>query len=168
MKFKHKGDLIFDKWKSSLPDRDRTKPYWESNFEDLFDALFRAKIEFEQAHSILSTAIKAHYPTYSVARHVYRRIKKTGTSSTESEFIEDWQNQIAETAKRVFYDIYSIDTESEEDNKKYGSMSPSEYRKQRKYAESHPLLDWTKIKLESDKVNNTDTLDDVDVDLGDL
>jgi hypothetical protein len=164
---KHKGNLIFDKWKASLPERDRTKAYWQGNFEDLFDGLFRAKIEFEQAHEILDKAIKAHYPTYAIARRVYKRVKQTGTSSTETEFIEDWQNQIAETAKRVFYDIYTIEGAPEEEEK-YGSMSASEYRKQRKYAESHPLLDWTKIQLESAKADQVDVLDDINIDLGDL
>lgn len=163
----NKGNFIFDKWKSSLPKRDRTKAYWQGNFEDLFDKLFRSKIEFEQAHGILDKAIKAHYPTYAVARKVYKRVKQMGTTSAESEFIEDWHVQIADTAKRAFYDIYTIEGESEEEEK-YGSMSASEYRKQRKYAESHPLLDWTKIQLEAAKADKVDSLVDINIDLGDL
>jgi hypothetical protein len=163
----NKGNLIFDKWKSSLIQKDRTKPYWQSNFEELFDKLYRAKIQFDQAHEILDKAIRAHYPTYSIARRVFKRVKQMGAASSESEFIEDWHNQIAETAKCVFYAIYTIEGD-EEQEEKYGSMSASEYRKQRKYAESHPLLDWTKIQLEMSNVDQVDTLTDIDVDLGDL
>ena len=41
-------------------------------------------------------------------------------------------------------------------------MSSSEYKKQRKHAESYPILDWTKIKIEPM------TPEDLAIDLADL
>ena len=157
-----KADLIFDKWKADLKEKDRSRNAVEGNFEELFLSLSQSKVSFEISHVILDKAIKAHYPPTSAVDHTYKRLKPM-MNKTKQEFLEEWKELISAAAKRVFYSLYSIDgVDEQEAAKKYGSMSPSEYRKQRKYAESHTLLDWTSIKIEPLSI------DDLEIDLKDL
>jgi len=145
-----KANLIFDKWKAELKELDRSRANVESNFDALFLKLKESKISFDVAHQILSKAIIAHHPNQSVIDNVYRRVKISG--KPKQEFADEWKENIAAGAKRIFYSLYDIDgvekDEPEEEKKEYGSMSASEYRKQRKHFDSIPELDWTKIKLE--------------------
>ncbi len=160
---KSKAELIFDKWKAELVGKDRSRSAVSGNFDELFSNWFRSKVSFDDAYALLDTAIKAHLPTDSIAKNTFKRLKRqAGISKNEIEFIGEWKQNISATAKQVFYSLYDIDgVNSSPDEVKYGSMSAQEYRKQRKYANSHPLLDWTNIKHEP--------LDeDTDIDLEDL
>lgn len=145
-----KANLIFDKWKAELKELDRSKANVEANFDTLFLRLKESKISFDAAHSILPKAIIAHYPNQSVIDNVYRRVRISG--KPKQEFADEWKENIDAAAKRIFYSLYDIDgvakEDPEEEKKEYGSMSASEYRKQRKHFDSIPELDWTKIKLE--------------------
>lgn len=159
-----KAELIFDKWKAELADKDRSKAAVAGNFDELFSTWYRSKVSFDDAYALLNQAIKAHEPNDAISRNVYRRLKRVmPINKTEAEFATEWKSNIASTAKQVFYSLYDIEgTASADETAKYGNMSVQEYRKQRKYADSHPLLDWTKIKI--------DLLpdDDLDIDLEDL
>lgn len=161
-KEQNKADLIFDRWKADLKEMDRSRANVFNNFELLFVTLDDSKISFEIAHQILPKAIEAHYPNKSVVDNVYRRLKPMLNGKNKQEFGEEWKENISAAAKRAFYGLYSIDGAAEQEDKKFGSMSSSEYKKQRKYAESHPVLDWQSIKIEPI------TPEDLDVDLGDL
>lgn len=161
-KEQNKAELIFDRWKANLKEMDRSRANVENNFDLLFVTLDESKISFEVAHQILDKAIKAHYPPQIAVDNTYRRLKQALNGKTKQEFIVEWQENISAAAKRAFYGLFSIDGVTEQEEKKYGSMSSSEYRKQRKYAESHPLLDWTKIKIEPM------TPEDLNIDLNDL
>jgi len=170
-----KVELIFDKWKAELVDKDRSRSAVANNFDELFSEWKRSRVKFDDAYALLDAAIKAHYPSDTVAKNVYKRLKRTaGIPKGEDEFITEWKNNISATAKQVFYSLYDIEGTKPKEEVKYGSMSSQEYRKQRKYVEAHPLLDWTKIKLEPIEENvdfddiMPDINDDIDVDLGDL
>ena len=166
---KNKAELIFDKWKAELVDRDRSRASVAGNFDELFSGWHRSKVSFDEAHNLLDTAIKAHFPSDAVGRNTFKRLKKVGgcSSKSETEFVSEWKQNISAAAKQVFYSLYDIDGTPKQDAK-YGNMSPQEYHKQRKYANSHPLLDWTKIKHEpiEEDFDLDDT--DIDIDLGDL
>lgn len=167
---KSKAELIFDKWKAELANKDRSRTAVEGNFDELFSNLHRSKIKFDDAYAILDIAIKAHLPSDSIAKNTYRRLKRTAhIAKSETEFVTEWKANISAKAKQVFYSLYDIEgTDTSNEEVKYGSMSAQEYRKQRKYADSHPLLDWTKIKHDPiDEEINFDDID-IDVDLGDL
>lgn len=172
---KSKAELIFDKWKAELVGKDRSRSAVAGNFDELFDSWHRSKVSFDDAYNLLETAIKAHYPSNSVAKSVYKGLKKVPTfAKDESEFVTEWKHNISATAKQMFYSLYDIaGTNTPQEEVKYGNMSAQEYRKQRKYADSHPLLDWKSIKIEPIQEDdfNFDDIDpgpDVDVDLGDL
>ena len=157
-----KAELIFDRWKADLKEMDRSRTKVEGNFELLFVTLDESKVSFEIAHQILDKAIKAHYPPSTAVDNTYRRLKPMLNGKTKQEFLSEWQENISAAAKRAFYGLFSIEGAAEQEDKKFGSMSASEYKKQRKYAESHTLLDWTKIKIEPMKP------EDLDIDLMDL
>ena len=169
---KSKAELIFDKWKAELVGKDRSRAAVAGNFDELFSAWFRSKIKFNDAYALLDTAIKAHMPSDSVAKNTFKRLKKLAAiPKGEAEFITEWKQNISATAKQVFYSIYDIEGTNPKEEVKFGSMSAQEYRKQRKYADSHPLLDWTKIKIEpieEEVINFEEISPDIDVDLGDL
>lgn len=158
----NKADLIFDRWKAELKEMDRSRAHVYGNFELLFVTLDDSKISFEVAHRILGKAIQAHMPSKSVVDNVYRRLKPMLNGKSKPEFEEEWRENISASAKRAFYDLYSIDGAAQQEDKKFGSMSASEYKKQRKYAESYPVLDWKSISIEPIKQ------DDLEIDLADL
>lgn len=161
-----KAGLIFDKWKAELKEKDRSRSNVESNFDSLFSTLKESKVGFDVAHQILPKAIIAHHPNQSVIDNVYKRVKISG--KPKQEFADEWKENIAAGAKRIFYSLYDIDgvEKDDEEEKKYGSMSAKEYRLQRKHAESYPLLDWTKIKLEPMSVDDLIEMENMSNNLG--
>lgn len=143
-----KANLIFDRWKADLKEMDRSRANVYNNFELLFVTLDSSKIPFDTAHQILPKAIKAHYPPQLAVDNTYRRLKPMLSGKTKQEFLVEWQENIEAAAKRAFYGLYTIDGVAEQEDKKFGSMSAAEYKKQRSYAESYPVLDWTSINIE--------------------
>lgn len=142
----NKANLLFDRWKADLKEMDRSRKNVEANFDVLFTNLKDSNISFELAHQILAKAIIAHYPPAGAVDMVYKNWK--GMGKTKQEFLEDWKEDISAAAKRAFYSLYEIDGTEKKEEKSYGGMSSIEYRKQLQYAESFPLLDWTKIRHE--------------------
>lgn len=145
-KDKKRAEYILDRWSAELKEMDRSRENVQSNFEVLIVNLSESKIGFDIAHEILDKAIVAHYPPKGAVDNTYRRLKPM-ISKSKDEFLSEWKENIKSAAKRAFYTFYDIDGEKPIEDKKYGSMSTVEYTKQRKYADSHPLLDWTNIEL---------------------
>lgn len=163
------------KWKADLADMDRSSAAMEGNFDLLFYGMSRAKISIEDALPYLDKAIKAHYPSDYVLKSVYKQVKKQRQSESISEFESSWKEHISSAAKRVFFSIYNIDDSEGKTQTKFGSMSASEYRKQQKYADAHPTLDWEAIikeqevqTIEKDEIKVDPQQVDVNIDLGDL
>ena len=170
-----KAELIFMKWEADLADMDRSRTAVEGNFDLLFDQLFRSKLKIDDALVYLDKAIKAHYPTAGVIKFTFKKIKQFGGADNLADFEVSWKGHISKAAKRVFFSIYEIDDSAQVDDKKYGNMSASEYRKQQKYANSHPSLDWEAIieerdtKVEEEEAVPIDTGNvNLNIDLGDL
>jgi hypothetical protein len=144
----NKSELIFEKWKADLVKKDRTYKAVEGNFDDLFSALHRSKVSFDDAYSLLGKAVQQHYPSKENVKYTFKRIRMTMPSKTEADFEKSWKEDIDATAKRVFYSLYPIDGEEKKEEAQFGSMSPVEYRKQRQYADSFPRIDWESIVWE--------------------
>lgn len=144
----NKSELIFEKWKADLAKKERSHKFVEGNFDELFSALHRSKVPFEEAYGFLTKAIVHHYPSKDNVRYTFKRVRMTMPSKTEADFEKSWKEDIDNTAKRVFYSLYPIDGETEKEESQFGSMSPVEYRKQRKYADSFPRVDWENIVWE--------------------
>lgn len=150
-----KIDLIFQEWKASLKQRDRSSEYVQPNMEDLFSELKRADISFDEAHKLLPLAIKAHQPSDYIIKITYDRLKSM-THATLKEFGDDWKNDIADKGTNAFFAIYprsKTDQDDDGEPKIYGkitsngtgSMSAKEYKLQRRYAEQFPIIDTKSI-----------------------
>lgn len=166
---KSKAELIFDKWKAELVGKDRSRAAVAGNFDELFSSWHRSKVPFDEAYALLDTAIKAHLPTDYIAKITYKSLKRSaGIAKNELEFTTEWKQNISAAGKQVFYSLYDIEgTSPTKKDVKFGNMSAQEYRKQQKYADSHPTLDWQNIKIEPIEEDEVD-FDNLNVDLGDL
>ena len=171
----NKAELIFMKWKADLAEMDRSKSAVEGNFDTLFYSLNKAKVPMEEALTYLDKGIKAHYPSDYVLKSVYKHMKKFKPNESLSEFEASWKEFISNAGRRVFFSIYNIE-DAEVEKPKYGNMSASEYRKQQKYADAHPTIDWESIireqqqsEQQEDKGPDVDPSQvNVNIDLGDL
>lgn len=159
---KRTAKLILDRWKAELSAMDRTFNSVGSNFDELISNLHLAETPFELAEECLNAAILEHYPTPSIAKRVWTATKaRGGTDKDCNEFINDWKKAINNEGKRVFYSYYKLTSDEvvKNNQKPTGSMSSKEHRAQRRYAESFPLLDTSKIE-----VKIKDTLDSMEED----
>jgi len=140
-----KLDLIFEKWKASLQEKNRKRDGVTSNFDELFDEFNSASATFEEVHAYLQPAIKVHLPAPGLARAQWKLMKNQPVNSemSEKEWIEGWHKDIADKATNSFYHVYPLPEEKDEDKepKVYGSMSAKEYKLQRRHADSYPVLD---------------------------
>jgi hypothetical protein len=145
-----KLDLIYERWKASLRDKDRSKDFVSSNFDELFDALNSAGASFDEAHAYLAPAIKVHLPTAALAKAIWRVAKNNpgNLGMSEKEFTESWHKDIGDKATNSFYGVYPLVEDKDEDPepKVYGSMSAKEYKLQRKHADSYPVLDTEELE----------------------
>lgn len=166
-KMKKQANLILEKWIAELKDKDRSRAFVASNFDDLFLTLSKADIDFDIVHEMIDTAARAHYPSDFIARKTYDATEKKRGSERKSyqEFIDGWKKEIKESAIQSFYAFFNNELPTEEE-KQYGSMSAREYRAQRKYAESFPVLTFEEIQKRMKKME-TDLTQPLDVDLGD-
>jgi hypothetical protein len=157
--------VILEKWTAELKDKDRSRANVSSNFDDLFNALFNADIDFDTAHEIIETAAKAHYPSDFIARKTYDATEKRKGADKKSyqEFIDGWKKDIKETAVQSFYAFY--DGQSPKEEPQFGKMSAREYRAQRKYAESFPIITFEEIQQRMKQLE-VDLTQPLDVDLG--
>lgn len=141
--------LIFQEWSSGLKFKDRTKNAVASNFEELFEKLKISGVSFEEAHTILPRAVKAHLPVPAVARNSYKKLKSLvrDFDKTEKEYIEEWHKSIEDVATQAFFEFFPL-PRLDEDNepKAFGNMSAKEYRAQRKYADQFPVMDTTELE----------------------
>lgn len=160
-----KLDLIFERWKASLHKKKRSKEFVTSNFDELFDAFNSAAATFEEAHSYLAPAIKVHLPSVGLCKATWKMAKNNPANSemTEKEFVDSWNKSISDKATNSFYNIFPLPVDKDEDPepKVYGQMSATEYKKQRKNAESYPVLDTEELerRLQSGLCNPEDLLD---------
>lgn len=136
------GRVIFERWNANLKDKDRSWKGVPSNFEELFYELSNSGVPFDASYELVREAIAAHLPSTAIARNTYRAYKGKQLK-TEKEFIEDWKKYISDCAHQAFFVFYKADSDSEAspEEKKYGNMSVKEYKLQRSYADSFPVLD---------------------------
>lgn len=167
-------DLIFEEWKANLKQKDRSAGAVTGNFEELFDELKRANATFDEAHSVLPKAIKAHQPAPSLARNIYKSSKSNPkvAGTTEKEFIDRWNEDIESKGTAAFFDLFprpKLDTDDDGEPKVYGQMSAKEYRAQRRYADSFPVLNTEALERAMVRGDSYNPLEDPDLEdiLGD-
>lgn len=136
-------ELSLVEWTASLKSRDRSRKSVRPNFEDLFQKWKDLDATFDDLYeSLLPKAIKAHQPIASVARGTYKSLKqKTSIDKTEKEFLEEWNASIEATGMEVFFEFFpATPIDHDPEPKVFGSMSATEYRAQRRYADQFPTL----------------------------
>jgi hypothetical protein len=100
-------DLIFKQWETSLPTRDRSWPYVQSNFEELFETLKESGLEPAHAHDYVAKAVKAHSPDRGLIKFQYKKTKAINPRvGTEKEFEDNWIAGIASKANVAFFNVY--------------------------------------------------------------
>ena len=143
-------DLIYERWKASLREKDRSREFVSGNFDELFDAFNSAGATFEEAHSYLPQAIKVHLPSPGVVKAIWKQSKGNPANAdlTEKEFAEGWNKDIADKATNSFYHIYKLpsDEDIDPEPKVFGSMSEKEYKAQRKNVSTYPILDTEELE----------------------
>lgn len=159
-------DLVFEEWKALLTKKDRSTNFIESNFEELFEELRRAGASFEEAHAILPRAVKAHLPSPSLVKNVYKNIKfKPGVIGTsEKEFSDRWCDDITSKGSSAFFNIYPLDKpQVAEEPKIYGSLTVKEHRQQRDYLSQFPVLNTAALEqqLNSNMYNPLENLENI-------
>jgi len=161
-KEKKQADLIFDQWKSSLIDKDRSHSSLLDNFDELFEAMMYANVDFDLAEVYLKEAITAHLPTKYILKMVYKKRKGHGLS--EPEFFEEWKRLIEDRAKQAFFFRFPLKKSEEKKEKTGGGMSKDEYIRQRRYADGFPSIDLSKIREQQESCDE----DDVEFSMADL
>ena len=136
-------EVALVEWTASLKSKDRSRKSVRPNFEELFQKWKDLDASFDDVYeNLLPKAIKAHQPLASVARSTYKNIKqKAHIDKSEKEFIEEWNQSIEATGTEVFFEFFpAMPIDHDPEPKTFGSMSATEYRAQRRYADQFPTL----------------------------
>ena len=141
-------DLLFEQWKATLASRDRRSPSVQGNFEELFEILKSEGLELEGAYEYMPKAVKAHAPTASLVKTMFKKLKGSPkfAYSNERDFEENWVGEIEGKAKIAFFNIFPLTTKKKvepvEDTEPplFGNMTAKEYKLQREHADSFPRL----------------------------
>jgi hypothetical protein len=139
--------LIFERWKASLRDRDRSTEHVVSNFDELFDDLAKADASFEEAYEILPIAIKAHQPAPGLIRQYWKLTKSRAKNFdlSEKEFADKWCGDIADMATNSFYNSFPMQSTQPSDGYSDGKISKKEYRLMRQHAERFKPIDFSTL-----------------------
>lgn len=137
-------EIALVEWTANLKFKDRSHKSVRPNFEELFQKWKDLDGSFEELYEpLLPKAIKAHQPISSVARSMYKTLKKkvSDFDKTEKEFIDEWNDSIEAAGTEVFFEFFpATPIDHDPEPKTFGSMSATEYRAQRRYADSFPTL----------------------------
>lgn len=139
-----KLQFIFERWKASLRDRDRSTEHVTSNFDELFDDLAKANASFEEAYAILPSAIKAHQPAPGLIRSFWKLTKTRQRSFdlSEKEFADKWCSDISDMATNSFYNSFPMNSPQQApDGYAAGKISEKEYKLMRNHADMFKPLD---------------------------
>lgn len=151
-------DLIFERWKADLKNKDRTIDAVYGNFEELFNDLRVANATFQEAHSYLANAIKAHLPPSSLIKNTYRKIKSSPSmwAVSEKDFTDKWNGDISDFATNAFHDTFPLPKEQEDDGgpKVYGNnkITEREYRLLRSHANQFESIDLKSLEVNSSEL----------------
>ena len=153
--------MIYERWRASLRDRNKSKDYIYSNFYDLFADLKYTDISLDSAYLYLESAIKEHLPAAVLIKTLYKNRPAMAKRISETEFAQSWKDLIRDAAIKAFYDVYPLKSaqddinynavKTEEVDALPGGWSREEYRLQRAHADSFPQVDFSKVKKMSEE-----------------
>ena len=85
-----KADLLFMRWKAELATADRTWASVESNFNSIWEQMFRSKIVMSDALEYMQDVCKAHHPSDQIIKRSYQGVKNFGYDSWR-DYGEQWK-----------------------------------------------------------------------------
>ncbi len=139
-------DLLFEQWKATLASRDRRSPSVLGNFEELFEILKSEDLPLEGAYEYMPKAVKAHAPSSSLVKTMFKKLKISPTFpyASERDFEEHWVGEIEGKAKIAFFNVFPVPVKKkkveETEPALFGNMTAKEYKMQRELADSFPRL----------------------------
>ena len=149
---------IFNKWKASLSERDRSKKNVKVNFDDLWYELWAASIPYDIAELYLKEASAAHMPNHYMAQRTYKNLKTLTFGQSFKEWIDDWKSDITDKCNNAFYERFPIEElENREPPKPVADEAPigmdkAEYKRQRRYIEQFPVIDLKKARKKMEEI----------------
>ena len=147
------ANKIFNQWKANLAFKDKSYDYYIENFDELFFDFYKIAIPHDIAESFLKQAIAAHIPSKKVIHYVYQRNKHLPYIDSEKDFVDSWIEAISNAATKVFHEYYPVEIAEDKNNprakvKLPAALNQAEYRRQRKYADSFPLITKEMVRTE--------------------
>jgi len=141
-------DLLFEQWKATLASRDRRSASVQGNFEELFEIMKSEDLSLEEAYEYMPKAVKAHAPSASLVKTMFKKLKGGPTFNhlSERDFEEHWVGEIEAKAKAAFFNIYPLSVkkkkveQEETEPALFGNMTAKEYKLQREHADAFPRL----------------------------
>lgn len=138
-------------WKKGIKQEQRRKDYMLDLFSCIFSDLSTNQIPKDIAESFMRDISSFMYPPAHVSKRVFENKKMSDPSLkhvTYQEYLQGWKEAIDEDAKNAFNEAYPDPNSTKIGAiKTIGSMNYVEYKKQREYAESFPLIDPSSITL---------------------
>lgn len=173
-------DLLFEQWKATLASRDRRSASVQANFEELFEILKSEDVSLEEAYEFLPKAVKAHAPSPSLVKTMFKKLKGSPKFDyfNERDFQEHWIEEIEGKAKVAFFNVYPVPTKKvpkkkvePEDTEPplFGNMTAKEYKLQREHADAFPRLTVEEIKRRraaAEAAANYNPMDEIESILG--
>lgn len=139
------------KWKKGIRQEQRKKEFMLDLFTCLFNDLATNDIPREIADTFLRDVSTFMYPPVAISKRVYENKKMVDPSLKHvsyQEYLQVWKESINDDAMKALDSSYpDPDAKKIGTVKTVGGMNYVEYKKQREYAESFPLIDPSSITL---------------------
>lgn len=168
---------LFERWKADLtkkPAEAKATVRSQENFEELFFELNKHGIDYDTAASFIKEAAIAHFPGYYIVERVWATVKAAQPDLNKKEWLESWKQSLSEKVNEAFFSHYQPVTDEEDIEIKHvketGQMSPMEYSKQRKVANSYETISLEEIAVLRRKREEAlkQDLEELEIDLEDL
>ena len=168
---------LFERWKADFtkkPGEAKLTSKSQENFEELFFEFCKNGIDYDTAFSYIGPIAIAHFPGYYLIERIWTTVKLSQPGLDKKEWLKSWKTRLEENANAAFFSHYSPVADEEEAEIKHvketGQMSPMEYAKQRKVANSYDTISLEEIAVLRRKREEMlqQNLNDLTIDLEDL
>jgi hypothetical protein len=168
---------LFERWKADLTKKPAEAKHTnksQDNFEELFFELRKHDVSYDVAFEFIKDAATAHFPGYYVIERVWSTVHAGKPGLTKREWMDSWKQCLEENANSAFFCHYEPVADPEELENKHvketGQMSPIEYAKQRKVANSYDTISLEEVAELRRKREETmkQNLSDLEIDLEDF
>lgn len=164
-KMLQQAEDVFERWRASLIERDRSHGSLSENFNDLFYDLHRIHLPYEEAKDFMVRAYKAHLPNSSVINHTFKSMKKAGKYDDKEDFRKSWFGMIKDKATNAFHEYFELpfeDGKSESQTKREKALKKKSAMIS-EYIENYEQIDLGALRQEMEEAKN-EIVEDLDTD----